>query len=91
MGAPKFDENLTREIVINNLLQSIAMEEYALSHLVNAEGEKIQEYVDKIEFDPDQVIEFQKSVAKIVRVGLKYQMLLQFKLEDVLEIEEEEE
>ncbi|MGR6008320.1 hypothetical protein ACT7CZ_05390 [Bacillus cereus] len=33
---------LTREEVINLLLSSIAMEEIGLSHLINAEAEKIK-------------------------------------------------
>ena len=36
------DTTIGREEEINQLLSSIAMEELALSHILNAEGEKIQ-------------------------------------------------
>lgn len=45
MSLPTFpDENLSinREDAVNYILTSIAMEELALSHILNAEGEKIQ-------------------------------------------------
>ena len=43
MSMPVFsDTTIGREEAINQLLSSIAMEELALSHILNAEGEKIQ-------------------------------------------------
>ena len=43
MSMPAFSETtIGREEAINQLLSSIAMEELALSHILNAEGEKIQ-------------------------------------------------
>ena len=45
MSMPAFPQvlnSLTREAAVNQLLSSIAMEGLALSHILNAEGEKIQ-------------------------------------------------
>lgn len=39
---PTVSNSLTRDAAINQLISSIAMEELALSHILNAEGEKIQ-------------------------------------------------
>lgn len=43
MSLPEFEnEPISREDAVNYILTSIAMEEMALSHILNAEGEKIQ-------------------------------------------------
>ncbi|MGN4719868.1 hypothetical protein ACTFQ7_29710 [Bacillus cereus group sp. MYBK226-2] len=77
---------LTREEVINLLLSSIAMEEIGLSHLINAEAEKIQKIISKDCLSVKEALVTQESVEKILRNIIKTQMLLQFKLEDVLKI-----
>ncbi len=83
---PKF--NLKRKDVINLLLASIAMEEIALSHILNAEGEKIQKV---LEHHPtiDEMLKVNRSVEKVIRAVIKKEMLLQFKLEDILDFEDE--
>ena len=52
MSMPAFPpvlNSLTREAAINQLLSSIAMEELSLSHILNAEGEKIQYVLGTLE------------------------------------------
>ncbi|MGI6169161.1 MAG: BclA C-terminal domain-containing protein [Christensenellales bacterium] len=50
MSLPQFPSNpgLTRQDVINQVIASIASEELALSHIINAEGEKIQYAIGSI-------------------------------------------
>lgn len=76
---------LEREEVINLLLASIALEEIGLSHILNAEGEKLQKGIEKAECIED-LLEINRSVERTLRAVIKKEMLLQFKLEDVLEI-----
>ena len=78
---------VTQKQSLTNLLESIALEETALAHIINAEGEKIQAVACKIGhgMDPCDIIEFQKSVTDVLKTTIKMQMLLQFKLENVLD------
>jgi hypothetical protein len=88
--SPEID--LSREDVINLLLASIAFEELGLAHLVNAEAEKVQFVLGTLEGqdlqDPsiDDLLEINRSVERTFRAVIKNQMLLQFKLEDILEL-----
>ena len=89
-----------REGAINDLLESIALEEAALAHLINAEAEKVQWAVGTLEnqaqgqvvngdndgLNFEEVLAVQDKVIGVMRSAIKFQMLLQFKLEDVLEL-----
>ncbi len=79
--------SLTRTEVINLLLSSIAMEEIGLSHIMNAEGEKIQRILQFENVTLDDMLRINHSVERILRNIIKNQMLLQFKLEDVISLE----
>lgn len=75
---------------LNNLLESIALEEAALANFINAEAEKIQKIAKRMECANDSVsteeaIRFQKSVTASMQIAIKMQMLLQFKLEKILD------
>ncbi|WP_207708835.1 hypothetical protein [Heliobacterium mobile] len=65
------------------LLHSIALEEVAIAHILNAEGEKIQKALT-CEHKLDDLIAIDASVASVLRLLIKKEMILQFKLESTL-------
>ncbi|SKB05896.1 hypothetical protein SAMN04244570_0025 [Sporosarcina newyorkensis] len=79
--------SLDRCETIELLLNSIALEEIALSHIMNAEAEKLQLFLAKHSRCLDDVWKMNNSINKTLRTIVKSQMLLQFKLEDVLELD----
>ena len=78
---PELGEILTRDEAINSVLASIAMEEAALSHIINAEGEKIQYAVKCAECcDMDKVLAVNKSVSGVIEQITDLQIILKNKL-----------
>lgn len=93
--------NLPRHEVINLLLASIAFEELGLAHLINAEAEKIQSVLGTLQNNIDHhtngnhavknpsiddLERIDRVVRKVLQDIIKKEMLLQFKLENVLQI-----
>lgn len=94
MSMPKFSgEHLCRESVINQILSSIAMEELALSHIINAEGEKLQYALGTLSekgcsgrYRPEDLLELNKSIRDTLEIVTHSQMLLNSKLKAALEV-----
>lgn len=91
MGMPNIPDitpsiKIKREEVVNLLLASIALEELGLAHIINAEGEKIQAVVNQRGCTLNSLLCIDKSVDKVLRDVIKKEMLLQFKLQDVLDL-----
>lgn len=82
---PNIEPNITLNSChsINLLISSIAMEEIALSHILNAEGEKLQRFVKNHPLKAEQFFEMNKQVNDLLRSIVKSQLLLQLKLEEV--------
>ncbi len=83
---PKID--ICREEVVNLILTSVALEEIGLAHILNAEAEKLQAIIGA---KPciDELLEANKSVERVLRAVIKKEMLLEFKIEDALEIQKD--
>ncbi len=88
---PAHGADMTREEALTMIIASIAMEELALSHIINAEGEKLQYILGTLPGAkpcacPQDVLAVNKSVASLLDVVAQNQMLLKNKLEKVLEV-----
>ncbi len=68
---------------VTDLLESIALEETAMSHILNAEGEKLQKALAMEEIDFSQMMEVNESVANMVNVIGGLENILKEKLEFV--------
>lgn len=93
MSMPSFPPDgadLTREEALTMIITSIAMEELALSHILNAEGEKLQYVLGTLPGSspcacPQDVLAVNKSVTALVEAVTQNQILLKNKLDQVLE------
>ncbi|WP_281888753.1 hypothetical protein [Paenibacillus sp. YYML68] len=89
----KFRPSMDETIV--DLFESIALEEIAISHLMNAEAEKIQAFVGSKGNFPtcpttEQIIRFNRQVSKFLEVIVMKEWLLLRKLDDVMLLKEQE-
>lgn len=79
--------SLNRCDTINLLLSSIALEEISLSHILNAEGEKLQLFLKSSPKCLNDYLDINESINKTLRTVVKSQILLELKLEDVVELD----
>lgn len=80
MGMPVIvNSEIGRNGAITDIIQSVALQQTALSHILNAEGEKIQ-YMLANAKDTDTVLETNKSVRNMVESITRLEMVLQSKL-----------
>lgn len=82
-----------RDEVVIDLLKSIALEETAIAHLLNAEAEKIQFVVGKmkdVEFPHDTFTQLSNQVIKLMDVVVMKEWLLLRKLENAMIFQESE-
>lgn len=95
MSLPTFAENpnICREDAINQILSSIAMEEVGLSHIINAEAEKIQYALGTLtRRSPScvcikDVLDINKSVSDTLENIIYSQILLSAKMKNAIILE----
>ncbi len=81
MGMPVITPSTTtRTQAITDVIESVALEETALSHILNAEGEKIQKMVAMPDVTPEVLLATNKSVESMVNAVSRLEMILQSKL-----------
>lgn len=82
---------MTKDEAITMIVASITMEELALSHIVNAEGEKLQYILGTLPgghrtcASTQEILAVNKSVKELLDTVMQSQMLLKGKLERALE------
>lgn len=82
MSMPKIEcTNIDKCCAASSLLQSIALEEAAISHILNAEGEKIQKILSLHSCESKEILEVNKSVQDTVDKITSLELILKAKLE----------
>lgn len=75
MGLPVIKpENITRCEAVTDVLQSVAMIQKALSHILNAEAEKIAKILEDEDVSSDDILAVNKSVNSVVQSASMLQM-----------------
>jgi hypothetical protein len=83
---------ITQPQAVNLLLASVAFEELGLAHVINAEAEKLQSVLGTLPENSvpattiGELLIVNREVRRTLQTVIKSQMLLQFKLENILEI-----
>ncbi len=81
MGMPVITHSTTtRSQAVTDIIESVALQETALSHILNAEGEKIQKVVAMSDVTPEVLMAVNKSVESMVGAVSRLEMILQSKL-----------
>jgi PPE-repeat protein len=87
---PKIDPPIQREDAVNQILSSIAMEELGLSHILNAEGEKLQYILGTIPglsgppATVSDVLAANESVRSMLETAVQNQLFLKSKMQGAL-------
>ncbi len=92
MGMPKIDcKDIDIRCAATSILQSIALQEAALAHIINAEGEKIQRAISMDCIDLKDLVEVNESVTEMIEKITALENVLKNKAELIIPLLEEEE
>ncbi|MEF9839478.1 MAG: hypothetical protein RR869_03565 [Lachnospiraceae bacterium] len=82
MGMPIIKPGtITRGEAVGDIIQSVAMEEAAFAHILNAESEKLMAVVNNSDASAEQLLAVNRSVQKAISAISRLEMQLQAKLE----------
>ncbi|MEG1560673.1 MAG: hypothetical protein RRY79_07505 [Clostridia bacterium] len=82
MGMPILNPStITHGEAVGNIIESVAMEEAALAHILNAESEKIMAVVNNGNATPEQLLAVNASVKNAISAISRLEMQLQAKLD----------
>ena len=87
---PKPNQDCTQEQALTMILSSIASEEEALSHIIKAEGDKLQYILNQANCCQDSynikdILAINKSITSLLEMVMQNQMILKSKMEAVLD------
>lgn len=81
MGMPVISHSETsRRQAITDIIESVALQQTALAHILNAEGEKLQRIIGCRETPHERILAANKSVESMVDAITRLEMVLQSKL-----------
>ena len=82
MSMPKIEcTHIDKCCAATSLLQSIALEETAISHILNAEGEKLQKAIARPDCSHEELLDVNKSVEDMVDKITALEIVLKSKLD----------
>lgn len=82
MGMPVITSSTTtRTQAITDIIESVALQETALSHILNAEGEKLQKILSFEDLRTETILQANKSVESMVDAVSGLELILKQKLE----------
>ena len=82
MGMPIITPGtITRDDSVGDIIESIAMEEKSIAHILNAESEKIQAVINMPNITADELLAVNKSVKNAVDNVIRLELALKAKLE----------
>ncbi len=71
---------ITREEAVGNIMESVAMEEAALAHILNAESEKLLAVVNNPQSTAEDLMAVNKAVKSAITAITRLEVMLQGKL-----------
>jgi hypothetical protein len=74
------EQRVSREEAIVNLIESITLEEGAVAHIIDTQGETLKKFLH-CGRNTEELLQINRSINDTIKILLKLQMLLQSKLE----------